>query len=110
MLLEHDMPCCRGHSPNGHGSLSRTGATDQTDASRIGRSGRLKAAIVTPAAAAMAASKRKNVGLSMPLHRLPSQPAKKLPKKLVASHAPIIIDRMRAGAIFETSERPIGDR
>ena len=30
--------------------------------------------------------------------------------KLEASHMPIIIDTMRAGATLVTSERPIGDR
>ena len=33
----------------------------------------------------------------------------KLPVKLVASHTPIIIERILAGASFDTSERPIGE-
>jgi hypothetical protein len=38
--------------------------------------------------------------LSMELQKLPSQPATKLPMKLVPSHSPIIVEIMRAGAIF----------
>ncbi len=53
---------------------------------------------------------RKNIVLSMPLQRLPSQPAMKLPVKLVASHSPISIETMRAGASLETSDSPIGER
>ena len=30
--------------------------------------------------------------------------------KLVASHTPIIIETMRAGATLETSDSPIGER
>jgi hypothetical protein len=33
-----------------------------------------------------------------------------LPAKLVASHTPISIETMRAGATFETSESPMGDK
>ena len=40
--------------------------------------------------------------------KLPSQPLMKLSMKLVPSQTPIIIDTMRAGEAFETSERPIG--
>ncbi len=47
---------------------------------------------------------------SMELQKLPSQPATKLPMKLVPSHRPIIVEIMRAGAIFETSDKPMGER
>ena len=63
-----------------------------------------------PAAIAMPAIIRKNIVLSMLLQKLPSQPAMKLPAKLVASHTPIIIETMRAGATFDTSDSPIGER
>ena len=58
----------------------------------------------------MAAIIRKNSGFSIRLQKLPSQPARKPPMKLVASQTPIIIDRMRAGATLVTSESPTGDR
>ena len=74
------------------------------------RSGRWHSQIATPASAATAAIIMKNAALSMPLQKLPSQPARKLPTKLAASHTPIIIDSMRAGASLVTSDRPIGDR
>ena len=63
-----------------------------------------------PAAAAMPAIIRKKCGLSIVLQKLPSQPARKLPTKLVASQTPIIIETTRAGDTFDTSESPIGDR
>src|SRR5262245_23546133 len=72
--------------------------------------GRLNAKMTAAANAAMPAIIRKNIALSMPLQKLPSQPAMKLPVKLVASHSPISIDTMRAGATFDTSESPIGER
>ena len=73
-------------------------------------SGRSKARMTAPAIIAMPAIIRKNIDFSMPLQKLPSQPAMRLPVKLVASHRPISIDTMRAGATFDTSERPIGER
>ena len=63
-----------------------------------------------PATSATPAIIRKNLGLSMLLQKLPSQPAMKLPTKLVASHTPISIDTMRAGATFDTSDNPMGER
>src|SRR5262245_56233143 len=72
--------------------------------------GRLNAKMTAPANAAMPAIIRKNIPLSMLLQKLPSQPARRLPVKLVASHSPISIDTMRAGATFDTSESPIGER
>ena len=66
--------------------------------------------MTAPATAAMPAIIRKNMTLSMPLQKLPSQPAMKLPAKLVASHSPISIETMRAGATFDTSDSPIGER
>src|SRR5262249_61042564 len=77
---------------------------------KIFPSGRLNAAITTPAKAATAAIITKKYILSMLLQKLPSQPLMKLPTKLVPSHSPIIIDTMRAGAAFETSESPTGER
>ena len=76
----------------------------------IPRSSHRHAKIIAPATAAMAAIIRKNSGFSIRLQKLPIQPARKLPIKLVASHTPIIIERMRAGAILVTSESPTGDR
>jgi hypothetical protein len=61
-----------------------------------------------PALAATAAITMKKLTLSMELQKLPSQPATKLPMKLVPSHSPIIVEIMRAGAIFETSDKPMG--
>ncbi len=66
--------------------------------------------MTSPAAVAIPAIIRKNVDFSMLLQKLPSQPAMKLPVKLVASHRPMSIDTMRAGATFDTSESPIGER
>src|SRR3954470_2387312 len=63
-----------------------------------------------PATSATPAIIRKNLGLSMLLQKLPSQPAMKLPTKLVASHTPISIDTIRAGATFDTSDNPICER
>ena len=48
-------------------------------------SGRSKARMIAPAIIAMPAIIRKNMDLSMPLQKLPSQPAMKLPVKLVAT-------------------------
>src|SRR5262245_8628204 len=73
-------------------------------------SGRSNARITAPAIKAMPAIIRKNVALSMPAQKLPSQPAIRLPTKLVASHSPISIETMRAGATFDTSDSPIGER
>ena len=61
--------------------------------------------MTTPAKAATVAIIRKKYILSMLLQKLPSQPPMKLPTKLVPSHTPIIIDTMRAGAAFDTSEK-----
>ena len=66
--------------------------------------------MTAPATAAIPAIIRKNIVLSMLLQKLPSQPARKLPVKLVASHRPISIETMRAGATLETSDSPIGER
>ena len=74
------------------------------------RSSHRQAKIAAPASAAIAAISRKNSGFSIRLQKLPSQPARKPPTKLVASHTPIIIERMRSGAILVTSESPTGDR
>ena len=71
-------------------------------------SGRLKDQITPPALAAMAAIIMKKLILSIELQKLPSQPATKLPMKLVPSHRPIVVEIMRAGAIFETSDKPMG--
>ena len=73
-------------------------------------SGRLKDQITPPALAATAAIIMKKLILSVELQKLPSQPATKLPMKLVPSHRPIIVETMRAGAIFETSDKPMGER
>src|SRR4029453_5301190 len=73
-------------------------------------SGRSNIRMTAPATSAMPAIIRKNVVLSMPAQKLPSQPAIKLPAKLVASHSPISIDTIRAGATFDTNDSPIGDR
>ena len=59
---------------------------------------------------ARAAIMVKKLILSMELQKLASQPATKLPMKLVPSHRPIIVEIMRAGAIFETSDKPMGER
>ena len=69
-------------------------------------SGRLKDQITPPALAAIAAIIMKKLILSIELQKLPSQPAAKLPMKLVLSHRPII----GHGAIFETNDKPMGDR
>ena len=61
------------------------------------RNSRSKGKITAPALAAIPAIMRKKVSLSMPLQKLPSQPAMKLPTKLVASQNPIIIETRRAG-------------
>ena len=63
-----------------------------------------------PALAATAAITAKKLTLSMEFQKLPIQPATKLPMKLVPSHRPIIVETMRAGAIFETSDKPMGER
>ena len=73
-------------------------------------SGRLKDQITPPALAATAAIIMKKLILSIELQKLPSQPATKLPMKLVPSHRPIIVEIMRAGAIFETNDKPMGER
>jgi hypothetical protein len=65
--------------------------------------------IAAPANVAMPAIIRKNIILSMLLQKLPSQPAMKLPVKLVASHTPIIIETMRVGETLDTSDSPIGE-
>jgi hypothetical protein len=72
-------------------------------------SGRLKDEITTPALAATVEIIMKKLTLSMEFQKLPSQPATKLPTKLVPSHRPIIVEIMRAGATFETSDKPIGE-
>ena len=51
------------------------------------RSARSNAKMTAPAIVAMPAIIRKNIVLSMLLQKLPSQPARKLPVKLVASHS-----------------------
>jgi hypothetical protein len=33
-----------------------------------------------------------------------------LPIKLVPSHRPIVVEIIRAGAIFETNDKPMGER
>src|SRR5437763_218921 len=76
----------------------------------IGRNGRSNAQMTRPAAPVIAAISRKKPALSMLLQKLPSQPDKKLPVKLVASQTPIIIERIRPGATFDTSDRLTGDR
>ena len=73
-------------------------------------SGRLKDQITPLALAATAAIIMKKLILSVELQKLPSQPATKLPMKLVPSHRSIIVEIMRAGAIFETNDKPIGER
>src|SRR5262245_44351528 len=72
-------------------------------------SGRLKEKIAAPATAATAAIITKKLALSIALQKLPSHPAIKFPAKLVPSHRPIMAETMRGGAIFETSDRPIGE-
>src|SRR5580704_6014628 len=74
------------------------------------RSGQRQRKIMTPASADIAAIIRKKCGFSIRLQKLPSQPARKPPVKLVASHTPIIIDRMRAGATLVTRDSPPGHR
>ena len=69
-----------------------------------------KAKIAALAQPAMAAIIKKNSGFSMRLQKLPSQPARNPPMKLVASQTPIIIDKMRTGATLVTSESPTGDK
>ena len=76
----------------------------------IPRNSQRQAKIAAPANAAIAAISRKNSGFSIRLQKLPSHPARKPPTKLVASHTPIIIDKMRNGAILVTSESPTGER
>jgi hypothetical protein len=49
--------------------------------------------IAALAKSAMALIKAMKCALSMPLHKLPSQPAPKFPTKLVASQAPIVTER-----------------
>ncbi len=73
-------------------------------------SGRLKDQITPPPLAATAAIIVKKLIVSMEPQKLPSQPATKLPIKLVLGHRPIIVEIMRAGAIFETNDKPMGDR
>ena len=70
----------------------------------------MKDQITTPALAATAEIIRKKFSLSIELQKLPSQPARKLPRKLVESQTPIIMDSMRAGATLETSDNPTGER
>ena len=45
---------------------------------------------------------KKKLTLCMELQKLPSQPVTKLPTKLVPSHSLIVVQIIRAGAIFET--------
>src|SRR4029078_13089724 len=54
--------------------------------------GRFNATINTPAAAAINAIIRKKAGVLLPLQKLPSQPARKLPAKMVANESPMTID------------------
>jgi len=70
----------------------------------------LKDEITTPALAATAEIIMKKFILSIELQKLPSQPERKLPTKLVLSQRPIIVEIKRAGAIFETSDKPMGER
>src|SRR5258708_4000302 len=60
--------------------------------SKMPLSGRLNAKMTIPARAARLASIKKKLALSMTPQKLPSQPARKLPAKLVASHRPIVIE------------------
>jgi hypothetical protein len=69
----------------------------------------LKDQITTPALAEMTATIRKKLIFSIKFQKLPSQPATKLSMKLVPSHKPIRVEIMRAGAIFETSDKPMGE-
>src|SRR5262249_25245731 len=88
---------------------SRTHDTDAWSLMTL-RSGRSNARMMRAAIRAMPAIIRKNIILSMPDQKLPSHPAIKLPAKLVASQTPINIETIRTGAIFDTSESPIGER
>src|SRR5262249_33395947 len=88
---------------------SRTHDTDAWSLMTL-RSGRSNARMMRAAIRAMPAIIRKNIILSMLDQKLPSHPAIKLPAKLVASQTPISIETIRTGAIFDTSESPIGDR
>src|SRR5215813_3906505 len=93
------------------GTRGGTGAHGAAEARSLitASTGRSNRKMTIPAAATMPAIMAKNVILSMLLQKLPSQPARKLPAKLVASHSPISIETMRAGATFDTSESPIGE-
>ena len=71
----------------------------------------MKNAVATPAAAANAAIIRKNFALSMPVQSPPSQPAIRLPMKLVASQSPIIsvkFSTASCGAHAPTAQRTLG--
>src|SRR3954465_3318441 len=50
----------------------------------------------------------KKSGLAMVLQNPPRNPARMSPGNVAANQNPIIMDRMRAGAIFETKANPPG--
>ena len=62
-----------------------------------------------PSAAIDAIIKKKS-GLAMVLQKPPRNPARMSPGYVAANQNPIIMDRMRAGASFETKANPTGAR
>src|SRR4029077_8064408 len=71
---------------------------------KIGFNGVLRAQMAVPARIAMTAIVKKKLGLLMMLQKLPNQPPRTPPAKLVPSHRPIVIDWMRCGATLETND------
>src|SRR6267142_3931654 len=57
-----------------------------------------------------AAINRKKPAFDHVDQKLPIQPAATFPRKLVASQIPITVERDLLDAMFDTSERPIGEK
>ena len=62
------------------------------------------------AATARAAISRKKLTFDNVDQKLPIQPAAIFPRKLVASQIPITVERDALEAMFDTNERPIGEK
>src|SRR3954467_15040783 len=71
---------------------------------------RLVAQMAALPTAAIDAIIKKKSGLAMVLQKPPRNPARMSPGNVAANQNPIIMDRMRAGAIFETKASPTGAR
>src|SRR5580700_9983061 len=73
------------------------------------KNGRDKRIMPAAMAATQAISKKNSVCEKLD-HRLPSQPAKKFPAKLVESQIPMTVERELPGAMPAISDRPIGEK